>query len=468
MRAIPILIFLFILIGCKNEKKKVTLNQLITHYNKIEVPQSYSIDFTNTRFVPYQVYDYKNVDGLTANHIIEIDGKRKQAYNKRLTNVAGGFEFESITAVKDTTAIDYSLNKIWDGNFITSLDAKEEYNYLQKTGQRKLSVFEAKKLLETPKDSLIYVFDSKTLDAIITKNGKKDTLVYTFSTQPIQLKEIKNSAESRIFKNFKTYKGFSYASEYSYVKNKDTTTTPLKVKINSFKEIDKIDANKFSTPKGYTFEKPIVNKDKLSKIGKNTYIIRDFKRGRNVLFVVKNNVITVIGAPVSNTYSKEVIETIEKKFPKGKIKFVYVTHMHNDHIAGLQEYANKNATIIADAFTIEGIKDFDQFKETSNQFKFKTIKDREIFNGIQFHYPKNRHCKMQGFAYIIKDQLVYQGDFMQVSSNLTVPSILPEATKHFIERIYEDKLAVKTVIGQHQAGNEIPMTFLNKYYKKHQ
>ena len=460
------LITLIFLTNCGSNNNETIVSQLITHYKNIQLPASYAIAFDATYFTKYQSYDYNDVNGTTFSYVTEIDDDNKYAYNRRISNMGGGFAFDYITVIVGSEAFEYSFNKLWSGNIIDSINVEENYAFFKKDRVNRLNSARAKAFLDTPLDCLQYEFDSNKDEISIRKASQKDTVQFIFSLQPMRLKKIIEGNRTTIYKKFKPEGELSYATEFDELIDNELGSTHV---ITHFEALEKIDSEKLQLPEGYTFSKKENNDEAFSKIGDISYIIRDDRTRRNILFTKIDDQITVLGAPDSNELSERVLSIIDNEFPNAKISHVYVTHMHSDHIMGLEEYVIRGITIVADQFTMEGIKDYEPFQQSIATFKFKKIEDRAILNGIQYHYPKNGHCKSQGFAYVIADQIIYQGDFMQLSPkpNLIASTIIPEATSSFIERIYQEDLAVNTIVGQHQIGSEIPMAFINQYYQMH-
>ncbi|MBI2186418.1 MAG: MBL fold metallo-hydrolase [Acidobacteria bacterium] len=67
------------------------------------------------------------------------------------------------------------------------------------------------------------------------------------------------------------------------------------------------------------------------------------------LIVEMRDHLMVIEAPLFEERSRAVIDTIKERLPGKPIRFVMVTHHHNDHSGGIRAYAAEGATVIAHA-----------------------------------------------------------------------------------------------------------------------
>ena len=83
----------------------------------------------------------------------------------------------------------------------------------------------------------------------------------------------------------------------------------------------------------------------LNKLSENVYSVN--AGGYNVLFVAFKDYVFVMEAPGGDNVSRQAIEQIKKTFPDKPIRYVAVTHHHDDHAGGLRTYIAEGATLIA-------------------------------------------------------------------------------------------------------------------------
>jgi glyoxylase-like metal-dependent hydrolase (beta-lactamase superfamily II) len=214
-------------------------------------------------------------------------------------------------------------------------------------------------------------------------------------------------------------------------------------------------ANSLISPTGYTSvpdeaEAPL----KAVEIYKGLFLVERVAGDRNVLFTMTNDGIVVFGAPVSDSWSKKVIEVIGSKFPGKKISYVYVTHFHSDHIGGLGAYLENGATVLVNEFSVGAIKERAQFKDLpTEKLKFKTIDSGVNFDGIEFHIAANSHAKGQSFVYFNKAKMIYEGDFLEIPFDNTIPNYMPQATRQFLDYLSGKQLKFERIIGHHRNSN---------------
>lgn len=83
----------------------------------------------------------------------------------------------------------------------------------------------------------------------------------------------------------------------------------------------------------------------LNKLSENVYTVN--AGGYNVLFAAFKDYIFVMEAPGNDNVSRQAIEQIKKTFPGKPIRYVAVTHHHDDHAGGIRTYIAEGATVIA-------------------------------------------------------------------------------------------------------------------------
>ena len=132
-------------------------------------------------------------------------------------------------------------------------------------------------------------------------------------------------------------------------------------------------------------------------------------------------------------------------------------------IAGLAIYAERGVKILADEYTIEGIKAQNRFKDKIADFQFQTISNQQTLAGIRFYVLESLHAKRQSFAYFEKEGIIFQADFMRIAFDNTIPKVIPTYTKAFIDFIREEKLEFHRIVSNYQ-NNNISVEVVNKTY----
>ncbi len=107
----------------------------------------------------------------------------------------------------------------------------------------------------------------------------------------------------------------------------------------------------------------------LEKIGKDFYSMKNL--GGNVAFLITEDGVVVIDAGTSLSAGKKILNTIRKKTDK-PIRYLIVTHYHNDHILGVDAFP-EDISVISSEKTKENISNI-------------TMKQRKI--NIERRYPE--------------------------------------------------------------------------------
>ncbi len=185
--------------------------------------------------------------------------------------------------------------------------------------------------------------------------------------------------------------------------------------------------------------------------------------GYNVLFVDFNDYIFVMEAPGSDRVSLQAIEQIRKTIPGKPIKYVAVTHHHDDHAGGIRTYMAEGATLIV----APGEQAF--FTKVS-ELRFKADPDSltrnpraPVFEPVQngkrvltdgtttveiYDIGKGPHTEEMLVAYFPAHKLIYQGDLLNRPANGDYP-IANDTSVHFLNWIDTKKLAVDATIPVH-------------------
>jgi len=196
--------------------------------------------------------------------------------------------------------------------------------------------------------------------------------------------------------------------------------------------------------------------------------------GYNVLFVEFNDYIFVMETPGNERTSLQAIEQIRKTIPNKPIKYVAVTHHHDDHAGGIRTYMAEGATLIV----APGEQAF--FKKVSTA-RFKAEPDaltrnpREpVFEPLQngkrvltdgtttvelYDIGAGPHTQEMLVAYFPQHKLIYQGDLLNRPGNGD-PAIANDTTVHFLNWIDSKKLAVDATIPVHG-----PLTTMAEFRK---
>lgn len=148
------------------------------------------------------------------------------------------------------------------------------------------------------------------------------------------------------------------------------------------------------------------------EIAKDLYLVTDSSAARNSLLKIIDDEIMVFGASVSKGIAEKTLKLFGKQFPGKKVTSIYVTHPHLNQIAGLDVFAKQGLEILADEYTISGIKAYSGFSDTIATFRFRTITHGESIAGATFYVLENMHSKRQSFVHFKDEDIIFQSNFM--------------------------------------------------------
>lgn len=171
----------------------------------------------------------------------------------------------------------------------------------------------------------------------------------------------------------------------------------------------------------------------------------------------------VFGASGRPSLAEKMIKLIEEQFPTKKITAVHVTHPHKSDIGGLGVYAEQGIKILADNYTIAGIKAFPEFAKDIGKFKFRQIEDEQVIAGAHFYVLPSMHAKQQSFVYFKDSGVIFQADFLSIAFDNTIPKVIPNYSRAFIDFIRNKQLKFHRIVGNYQ-NNNISVEVVNKTY----
>ncbi len=185
--------------------------------------------------------------------------------------------------------------------------------------------------------------------------------------------------------------------------------------------------------------------------------------GYNVLYVDFKDHVFVMEAPGNDRLSLQAIEQVKKTIPNKPIKYVAVTHHHDDHAGGIRTYMAEGATLIITPGEEEFLRkvskvrltaDPDTLTRNPREPKFEPIQNgkRVLTDGTTtveiYDIGSGPHAEGMLVAYFPDHKLIYQGDLLNRPANGDYP-IANDTSVHFLNWIEAQKLAVETTIPVH-------------------
>lgn len=221
-----------------------------------------------------------------------------------------------------------------------------------------------------------------------------------------------------------------------------------------------LDDRQFSMPDGLrptTFPTPAP----VTKLAERIHLAN--AGGYNVLFVDFAEYVFVMEAPGNDRISRQVIEQVAKTLPGKPIRYVAVTHHHDDHAGGIRTYMAAGATLIVapgerahfesasrSRFRVE--PDALALNPKAPRFEVLEGGRRVLSDGVTtveiLDIGSGPHVDAMLVAYIPKERMLFQGDLLNRPPNGDVP-IANATTIHFAEWLEKQKLVVERIVPVH-------------------
>jgi glyoxylase-like metal-dependent hydrolase (beta-lactamase superfamily II) len=185
--------------------------------------------------------------------------------------------------------------------------------------------------------------------------------------------------------------------------------------------------------------------------------------GYNVLVVGFKDHVFVMEAPNNDNTSRQAIAEIKKLFPGKPIRYVAVTHHHDDHAGGIRTYVAEGSTILGlpgektffekvskSIFTI----DPDSLTQNPQSLKWESIeKGKRVLTDATttvelIDIGPGGHTDEMLVAYFPNERLIFQGDLLNRPAN-NDPATINDTTVHFAKWLESKKLPVDRILGVH-------------------
>ena len=199
-----------------------------------------------------------------------------------------------------------------------------------------------------------------------------------------------------------------------------------------------------------------------TKLADGVYL---FESGANALVVEFDTYVLVVEPSSGGRGPKPTINKAREMFPSQPVRYVVVTHYHDDHSGGLRSYIAGGVTVVttpanqkffermaAGTFTLAPD---DQTRAPRRPlFEFVRGGRRVFTDGKQtlevIDIGPSPHAAEMLVAYLPKEKLVFQGDLLNLpNSGKYLPSTVNDTTLHFFDWVNRTQLDVKRVASVH-------------------
>jgi glyoxylase-like metal-dependent hydrolase (beta-lactamase superfamily II) len=199
-----------------------------------------------------------------------------------------------------------------------------------------------------------------------------------------------------------------------------------------------------------------------TKLAEGVYL---FESGANALVVEFDTYVLVVEPYIGGRGPKPTINKAREMFPTKPVKYVVVTHYHDDHSGGLRSYIANDVTVVtttsnqkyfermaASTFTLN--PDDQTRAPRKPLFEFVRDKKRVFTDGKQtleiIDIGPSPHAEEMLVAYLPKEKLIFQGDLVNLpASGKYLPSTVNDTTLHFFDWVTKTGLDVSRIAAVH-------------------
>lgn len=377
-------------------------NNLFLHHTQNHYPGGYLFDtYRLERDSKYYVYD--GIGSRTGKDLLDLGSKSFNGRKAALLNNFPYFILKQLSQEVQNTSV------LAEGNDFVILKKAE-------TGHEE------------------YRLDKNTfLLKKITKIQGKDTLVQRFEDYTLS-NGLLIAGKSNLERNGKLV----YADSLTLFKYNQGITEPV-----------------FNLPPGYnpTSEKTL--KLSAKTIDKDVYLIENVDADRNIMFINMGDYIVLTEAPIAPAVTRSILEVIHTTLPGIPVKYVHLSHFHNDHIAGIAEVVKEGAAIICTEEmkqpVIKMLQNTDPIYNTK-KIEFLVCKQKKVLENsrkkLEFYEIPNSHAKGMSFLYLPEEKLIYQGDLLSLPADYYLTPAIG-VTKEFSEFLHQKNIPFTQIIGHH-------------------
>ena len=210
---------------------------------------------------------------------------------------------------------------------------------------------------------------------------------------------------------------------------------------------------------------------KLVSLGSDAYLV---KGGYNSAFVVFDQYVLVLEAPLASGYQEGVIKLIDSIAPARPIRYVVSTHFHYDHLGGVRPYIARHATIVTTDAAAQVVRRMstrphtlkpDSLSKAPVSPQIEIMQDKRTFSdahhSVELITLKNMpHVPQIIVAYVPALKLLFQGDLYDSYALAEVPAT--DDGEALLKWLAQSGLKVEQVIPVHGPNAPVPVSALTR------
>ena len=236
----------------------------------------------------------------------------------------------------------------------------------------------------------------------------------------------------------------------------------------------------FAKPEGYDeLPAPTPAPVRETKLADGVYLVES---GANSLVVEFTDYVLVVEPYGGGRGPKPTITKAREMFPNKPVKYVVVTHHHDDHSGGLRSYIAEGVTVVTTKANQKYFEKMAAGTATINRDDQTKKKKQPLFDFLQngkrlftdskqtleiIDIGPSPHAKEMLIAYLPQEKMVFQGDLVNLpASGKYLPTTVNATTIHFFNEIKRRGWDVDRIAAVH--GPATTMDDLAKAVRKSQ
>jgi glyoxylase-like metal-dependent hydrolase (beta-lactamase superfamily II) len=213
---------------------------------------------------------------------------------------------------------------------------------------------------------------------------------------------------------------------------------------------------------GFAKLTPVNPNPKLSveKLADDVYVLQNVAPGYNMLAVGFPDYIFVMEAPLNSATTEAAIGRIKELMPNKPIKYVAVSHFHNDHMGGIRSFVEEGSTVISTSGNAGVLNAYasaplhDALAKSPKKLQFEALQgSKRVFTGgdhsVEIYNIGNPHAKDMLIAYLPKERILFQGDLFFASFEDNPIGPAQPATVDMAKKVKDLGLSIDKIAAVH-------------------
>jgi len=416
-----------------------------------------SYELSGSKYMDGQSLSFGKAEvSLPASQMVSIDFEKNWFVNETIDRYLGGYLFHFRSVYLDTVAFSYEVPKIRFNSLTVLPVAGKNATRLQLL--RLLPVYVIKAAMDN-RSSLRYVGMVKVGPnwqhklSFIYSNGLLMQVLIDYKTNILTSYSFISANEidgdvvmDYSFADYHSLHGILFPKK-RMVSNqlKKLRDETVSVMINQ-----PIAPERFNQPLDYN--KAVTMPMAMKEVAKNIYLIENVN-GYNVMCLNYTDHLMVLEAVGG---SADVVKLIESKFPGKPIKYLAISHYHEDHSKGLPFYINKGVTVISGKDNIPYVNYLGNYNShvllsglPKQKPKLKAIGEREVFEDENLrmemiNFGPNLHANELYVYYFPKENIIFQADFLISTDQGKIAKPIIPINREFFTKL--DSLGIKPLV----------------------